>query len=333
MTTARDHIQQHVHQVNEHIQAVNARLHDWADALDDISLDFGKYHISLATALWMLLVVGMALIGARVAGSVARRLLRRIKGLDSAQTSLGEKLITLAVWAFAFFATVDTLGISLTAFTVFSGAFGLAIGFGFQTTAGNLIASIILLLDRSIKPGDVIAVTSGSTTTMGVVNKIGIRAISVTTLDNREYLIPNQNLMTSQVENWSYSSRRVAVTVPISVAYGSDIDLVEALLLEAAAAVPRVLADPSPSAALVTLGPSAIEWSVSAWIIDPENGIGGIRSDVLKNAWHLFRERGVEIPFPQQDVHLRDSDGIRRLAQALLHKEPDQAEKADSEGA
>ena len=161
---------------------------------------------------------------------------------------------------------------------------------------------------------------------MGVVNKIGIRAISVTTLDNREYLIPNQNLMTSQVENWSYSSRRVALTIPISVAYGSDIDLVEALLLESAAGVSRVLTDPPPSVLLVTLGPSAIEMAVSVWIIDPENGVGNIRSAVLKQAWHLFRERGVEVPYPQQDVHLRDSDGIRRLAQALTRDAPGQAE-------
>ena len=326
MNSSTRHLDAPMHVAKAHFNAVNSQLHDWADALDDISIDLGKYHISLANAIWMVMVIVIAMVGARVAGSVARRLLRRIKGLDSAQSSLGEKLITLVVWTFAFFATVDTLGISLTAFTVFSGAFGLAIGFGFQPTAGNLIASIILLLDRSIKPGDVIAVTSGSTTTMGVVNKIGIRAISVTTLDNREYLIPNQNLMTSQVENWSYSSRRVAVSIPISVAYGSDIDLVEALLLEAAADVPRVLDDPSPSVVLVTLGPSAIEWSISAWIIDPENGIGAIRSAVLKNAWHLFRERGVEIPYPQQDVHLRDSDGIRRLAQALLRDGADQRE-------
>jgi small-conductance mechanosensitive channel len=309
-TTATRHI-------NVHLQALNERVHDVIDELDDISIDIGKVHISLATAIWMVLVVGAALIGARVAGSVARRLLRRIKGLDSAQTSLGDKMITLVVWTFAFFLTIDTLGISLTAFTVFSGAFGLAIGFGLQTTAGNLIAGIILLLDRSIKPGDVIAVTSGSTTTMGVVNKIGIRAISVTTLDNREYLIPNQNLMTSQVENWSYSSRRVAVSIPISVAYGSDIDTVEALLLEAASAVERVLTEPPPSVVLSTLGPSGIDMAVSCWINEPENGISGIRSAVLKNVWHLFRERGVEIPFPQQDVHLRDSDGLRAMVEML----------------
>lgn len=322
MTGDPHHITVPVRAMKAHFNAINARLHDWFDALDDFSIDIGHYHVSLANALWMLFVVAVALAGARVAGSVLRRLLRRIGGLDAAQASLGDKLITLLVWTFAFFATVDTLGISLTAFTVFTGAFGLAVGFGFQTTAGNLIASIILLLDRSIKPGDVIAVNSGSTTTMGVVNKIGIRAVSVTTLDNREYLIPNQNLMTGQVENWSYSSREVAVTIPISVAYGSDIDLVEALLLEAAAAVPRVLTEPGPSVQLTALGTSAIDFLVAVWIEDPEHGIGPIRSGVLKNAWHLFRERGVEIPHPQQDVHLRDSDGVKRIAAALRGDTP-----------
>jgi len=311
--------------MNAATRHISSKLREVVDALDDISIDFGRYHVSLATAIWMVLVVVLALAFAQIGGRIARRLLRRVSGLDPAQQVLGEKLITLTVWAFAFFSAVDALGISLTAFTVFSGAFGLAIGFGLQKTFGNMIAGIILLLDRSIKPGDVIAVSSGTTNTMGVVNKIGIRAVSVTTLDNREYLIPNENLMTSQVENWSYSSRRVSVSIPISIAYGSDIDQVEELLLESASAVPRVLTDPPPSVILSSLGSSAIEMSVSCWINDPENGIGGIRSAVLKNAWHLFRERGVEIPFPQQDVHLRDSDGLRRLAQLLARTEPEPA--------
>ena len=291
------------------------------EALDDISIDVGHYHVSLATAIWMVLVIFAALAFAQIGGRLARRTLRRMPGLDAAQRVLGEKLITLLIWAFAFFSAIDALGISLTAFTVFSGAFGLAIGFGLQKTFGNMIAGIILLLDRSIKPGDVIAVSSGSTNTMGVVNKIGVRAISVTTLDNREYLIPNEILMTSQVENWSYSSRRVSVSIPISVAYDSDIDQVEALLLQAASTIERVLADPPPSVVVVTLGPSAIEMSISCWIIDPENGIAAIRSAVLKNAWHLFREHNVEIPFAQHDLHLRDSEALRQLMQ-LLSKPP-----------
>lgn len=303
--------------MNASTRHLSARIRDLADALDDISIDIGHYHISLLNAIWAMLVIMAAIAFAQIGGRIARRLTRRLKGLDPAQTLLGEKLVSLVVWAFAFFAAIDQLGISLTAFTVFSGAFGLAIGFGLQKTFGNMIAGIILLMDRSIKPGDVIAVSSGTGTTMGVVNKIGIRAVSVTTLDNREYLIPNENLMTSQVENWSYSSRRVAMSVPISIAYGSDIDLAESLLLEAANAVPRVLADPGPSVVVNAFSPSSIDLLVSCWINDPENGLSGIRSAVLKNAWALFRERGIALPFPQQDVHLRDSDGLRRVL-ALL---------------
>jgi small-conductance mechanosensitive channel len=296
---------------------LSTQMHNLYDALDDISIDIGHYHISLANAIWMALVIMAALAFARVGGSLARRLLRRLPNLDPAQRLLGEKTITMLIWAFAFLSAVDALGISLTAFTVFSGAFGLAIGFGLQKTFGNMIAGFILLLDRSIKPGDVIAVSSGGTNTMGVVNKIGVRAVSVSTLDNREYLIPNEILMTSQVENWSYSSRRVSVSIPISVAYGSDIAQVETQLLQAARQIERVLTDPPPSVIVVTLGPSGIDMLVSVWIIDPENGIGAIRSDVLKNAWALFREHAIVIPSAQQDVHLRDSEPLQQLLKLL----------------
>lgn len=302
-----------------------AQLRALSDTLDDISIDIGHTHVSLATALWMVVVVVIAFAGARVGAGIARWLLRRARGLDLAQQVLGEKLVTLAVWTFAFFITIDTLGISLTAFTVFSGAFGLAVGFGMQATAGNMISGMILLMDRSIKPGDVIAVTSGSTQTTGVVNRIGIRAISVTGLDNREYLIPNQNLMTGQVENWSYSSRQLIVTVPVNIAYGSDIDTVEALLLKAVEQCPRALADPPPGVLLSSLGPSGIEMAVYCWINDPENGTVGVRSDILKAAWHLFRDSGIEVPHPQQDLHLRASDGLHALAEALASR-PGKAE-------
>jgi len=307
--------------MNAATRHMSTQVRNVYDALDDISIDVGHYHISLANAIWMALVIFAALAFARIGGKVARRLLRRLPNLDAAQRVLGEKLVTLLIWAFAFFSAIDALGISLTAFTVFSGAFGLAIGFGLQKTFGNMIAGIILLLDRSIKPGDVIAVSSGGTNTMGVVNKIGVRAVSVTTLDNREYLIPNEILMTSQVENWSYSSRRVSVSIPISVAYDSDIAQVETLLLQAASEIERVLSDPPPSVVVVTLGPSGIEMSVSVWINDPENGIGAIRSAVLKNAWALFRANKVEIPFAQQDLHLRESEPLRQLIR-LLARQP-----------
>jgi len=298
------------------LRELSRALRDVHDALDDISIDIGHYHISLLNAIWMALVILIAVLSAMVVGRIARALVRRTR-LDSGQKALTEKLVTIAIWALAVFGAIDVLGISLTALTVFSGAFGLAIGFGLQKTFGNMIAGIILLMDRSIKPGDVIAVNDGKGNTFGEVKRIGIRAVSVTTRDNREYLIPNENLMTSQVENWSYSSRDVAISIPVGVAYGSDIDQAEALLMQAAQSVPRVLAEPAPSVLLSAFGPSSIDMIVVCWIADPELGVGNVKSQVLKAAWHLFRNHNVEIPFPQSDIHLRDSEGLRRLADAL----------------
>ena len=123
--------------------------------------------------------------------------------------------------------------------------------------------------------------------------------------------------MTSQVENWSYSSREVSISIPIGVAYGSDLEQVEKLMLEAVASVPRVLPFPSPSVLLSAFGASSIDMTIIAWIDDPESGVGNVRSDVLKAVWRLFRDNGVEIPFPQQDVNLKDTEALRTLVEAL----------------
>jgi small-conductance mechanosensitive channel len=226
------------------------------------------------------------------------------------------------VWVTAFLVGIDLLGIDLTALTVFSGAFGLAIGFGLQKTFGNLIAGIILLMDRSIKPGDVIAIADQSgQQTFGQIRKIGIRSVSIITRDEREYLIPNENLMINQVENWSYSSRRVRIQVPVGVAYDSDMDLVQKLLLEAAAAVPRVMNDPAPSVWMAGFGESSVNFAVHCWILDPEEGVGNVKSDVLKQVWRLFQDNGIEIPFPQRDLNLRDNAQFKALLAALAERQ------------
>jgi len=299
------------------LNAFRSGVADVIRSLNAIGFDIGTYHISVWGALRIAIVVVLVLVFARLGSKLAKRLFRRIDSLDGGQQLLGEKLVSIAVWALAILVGIDVLGISLTALTVFSGAFGLAIGFGLQKTFGNLIAGIILLMDRSIKPGDVIAVNDGKGNSFGEVKRIGIRAVSVTTRDNREYLIPNENLMTQQVENWSYSSREVAINIPIGVAYGSDLDLVEKLLLEAISSTPRVLPFPSPGVLLSAFGPSSIDMTMVVWIDDPEGGVGNVRSDVLWRVWRLFGEHGVQIPFPQQDVNLKDSEGLRALAEAM----------------
>ena len=274
--------------------------------LDAIGFDVGSYHVSLYRALLIVVtVVGVLMLG-RLAGLFSRRLFGRMQRLDPTQKLLGEKLFNIAAWILLGLAGIDFLGINLTALAVFSGALGLAIGFGLQKTFGNLISGIILLMDRSIKPGDVIAVGTGSDKMVGQVSRIGIRAVSVVTRDKIEFLIPNEQLMTSTVENWSFSSRDVRVRVPVPVAYGSDLALAEALILSAAQGIPRVLDRREPQVWLNSFGDNAVLFELQIWIDDPEDGLGNLRSDVLKAIWEKFKVSGVEIPFPQTDIRIKE---------------------------
>ena len=275
-------------------------------SLDDIGFDIGNYRVSLYRAVLIVFVAVVVLIAGRVANAMVRRLFKRMRRLDAAQQVLGEKLASIAIWIALVLFGIDFLGISLTTLTVFSGAFGLAIGFGLQKTFGNLLAGIILLLDRSIKPGDVIAVGEGAKRTVGQVNRIGIRAVSVITRDKIEFLIPNEQLMTSQVENWSFSSRDVRVKVPVPVAYSSDLAKAEAIMLDEARKLPRMLGHHEPSVWLVALGEYAAQFEVQLWIDDPEDGLGNLRSDLLKAVWHRFQAEGIEVPYPQQDVRVKE---------------------------
>lgn len=304
--------------VREDISERSETFGDFVNRLDGLALEIGTWRVSLFDLLFAAGAVLLALGFAMVATRLTRSGLRRLTALDGTQRALAEKIATIIIWIVTFLIGVDLLGIDLTALTVFSGAFGLAIGFGLQKTFGNLISGIILLMDKSIKPGDVIAVTDqAGVQTFGQIRKIGIRAISVVTRDEREYLIPNENLMINQVENWSYSSKNVRVQVPVGVSYAADMALAEKLMLEAAAKARRVLATPPPTVWWSGFGENSVDFTIHCWINDPEEGVGNVRSDVLKHLWALFREHGIEIPFPQRDLHLRQSETLDRMIAAL----------------
>ncbi|WP_086734140.1 mechanosensitive ion channel family protein [Erythrobacter colymbi] len=298
-----------------------------ADRLDAIALEVGHWRISLFDVLFAAGAILAALAFAMIATRLTRAALRRLTRLDGTQTVLAEKIATIVIWVTTFLIGVDLLGIDLTALTVFSGAFGLAIGFGLQKTFGNLISGIILLMDKSIKPGDVIAVSDQSgQQTFGQIRKIGIRAVSVTTRDEREYLIPNENLMINQVENWSYSSKNVRVQVQVGVSYDADMALAERLMLEAAGKARRVLASPAPSVWWNGFGDNAVNFTIHCWIDDPEEGVGNVKSDVLKHLWALFKEHGVGLPFPQRDLNLKQSEALDQLVAALEKRGTDAPE-------
>lgn len=269
--------------------------------LDAASLLVGARRISLLGILNAALVIAVLFAATRLAIRLLGQSIERVARLDSSQRVLFQKLAGVGVVVAAILIGIDLLGIDLTALAVFSGALGLAVGFGLQKTVGNLLAGLILLMDRSVKPGDVIVVAD----TFGWVNKIGVRAVSVITRDGKEHLIPNELLMTERVENWSFSSRDVRIRIPVSVAYHSDLTVAEKLMIEAAAAVSRVLSKPAPNVWLRSFGEHAVEYDILVWISDPEQGVGNVQSDILHRLWRLFKENGIEIPFPQRDVHIR----------------------------
>lgn len=270
--------------------------------LDRVGIQVGQRRFSLLSALTFGITILLLFAGVRLANRLLGHSIGSARGFDPTQKLLVEKLASIAVVVLAFFIGVDLLEIDLTAFAVFSGAFGLAVGFGLQKTIGNLIAGIILLMDRSIKPGDVIVVGDS----FGWVNKIGVRAVSVITRDGKEHLIPNENLMTQEVENWSYTDRNVRVRIPVTVAYDCDLKLAQELMLRAAAESPRVLNNPKSNVWLMAFGQNGVEHEILAWISDPESGVGNVKSDVLNRLWLLFKEHGIQIPYPVRDVRVRE---------------------------
>ncbi len=274
----------------------------WLSAnLDEIGFSLGKYRFSLLTAS-QIIVGGIVLFAlVRLANRVVRHMVSRNDRLDSTQQLLVQKIAAIVIIIVAFFVGIDMLGIDITALTVFSGALGLAVGFGLQKTFGNLIAGIILLIDRSVKPGDVIVIGDA----VGRVNKIGVRAVSIITRDGKEHLVPNEKLMTDEVENWSYSSRDVRIRSAVPVSYESDQMLAQQLMLEAVADSPRVLDEPRPVVWITEFGDNAIKHELRYWITDPESGLGNIQGEVFMRILEKFRENGVKLPYPQRDIHVR----------------------------
>ena len=273
-----------------------------AEALDSVAFTIGHRRLSLLVVIQIAVALLALYVAVRFINRLIGALIRRATGLDPTQQLLAQKLASIAIIALAFFVAIDLAGIDLTALAVFSGAFGLAVGFGLQKTFGNLFAGIILLMDRSIKPGDVIVVGDS----FGSVSKIGVRAVSVVTRDGKEHLIPNEELMTREVENWSYSSPNVRLHIPVAVAYDCDLALAQRLMVEAASAAKRVLNVPKPSVWLRKFGENAVEHEILAWIADPSAGVGSVQSEILNRLWQLFRENGIDIPFPQRDVRVKE---------------------------
>lgn len=296
--------------------------------LDGVGMTVGTHRFSLLAAINFIIVAAVLFVLARLVNRMLGHWITRLTALDMSQRVLAQKVAGIGVVTAAVMLGIDLLGIDLTALAVFSGAFGLAVGFGLQKTFGNLLAGLILLMDRSVKPGDVIVVGE----TFGTVSKIGVRAVSVITRDGKEHLIPNEKLMTDPVENWSYSSRNVRIHIPVGVSYDCDLSLAQKLMIEAANASSRVLPDPKPSVWLRGFGDSSVDHEILVWVADPEAGVGNVRSDILNRVWRLFGENDIGIPFPQRDVHIRSLPANAGANAAIGQARPEDAGGGDGAG-
>ena len=276
-------------------------------ALDSIDLMPGKNHFTLWSLVKSLVVVtGFVLVCSLVARAIEQRVMR-LGGL-ALSTRVGiSKFTHFFLVSFGLLLGINAAGVDTTVLTLLTGAIGIGLGFGLQAIASNFVSGFVLLLDKSIKPGDVISftgLTGTSTDNFGWVQELRGRCVVVRDRDGVETLVPNQNLITSTVINWSYSDRKVRLKLPVRISYRDDPEEALQLLLRAVDGNVRVLHDPPPVPRLMQFTDHGMDLELRFWIADPQNGVNNVRSEVNRRIWRLFRDAGITIPVSQHEVRL-----------------------------
>ena len=275
----------------------------------------GPAVISIAVVLKSLFLFWVLFIIASRVTSFLQERLATTTDIDPSLSFALTRFLKFFLFTLGVLITLDTAGVKLSTLTIFGGALGLGLGFGLQNIANNLVSGIMLLLDRSIKQGDVITVGDS----YGWVVKLHARYIVVRTRDGVEKLIPNANLIASEITNWTHSDRAVRLHVKVGVSYKSDPFKVRELLLHVADNHERVLKYPQPNVLFVNFGDSSLDFELRLWINDPQEGIENVRSAMRFEIWKVFKENGIEIPFPQRDLHIRS--GVVTMQPALPQPE------------
>jgi len=268
--------------------------------LDGIGFTVGKQHLSLWLIMQGVLTVLVTLLLALWLGSAAEARLLATPGIDSSLRTVLARLIRAVLIVLAVLIGLPMVGIDLTTLSVFGGALGVGLGFGLQKIAANYISGFIILLDRSIRIGDLISVGQER----GQVTRITTRYTVLKGQTGIEAIVPNEVLVGSVVQNESFTDTRVRIALPVQVGYSTNLEKAMVVMVAAAQAQPRVLADPPAKAFLVAFADSGINLEVGFWVADPQEGILPLRSDINLAIWHAFQAAGIEIPCPQREVRL-----------------------------
>lgn len=271
------------------------------DGLESVKFSVGKQKLDL----WLVIngaftALSTLLVALWVAGWLEHRLMRS-EGIDSSVRVVLARAGKSVLAVVALLASLALVGIDITALSVFGGALAVGLGFGLKTIASNYVAGFMILLDRSIRLGNIIAIDAA---TSGEVTQITTRYTVVRTLTGTEVIVPNEYLVSNIIRNQTYTDSQVRLAVRAAVAYDSDLELAMRLMVDAAAAQQRVLDEPAPGAIVVAFGDNGIELELGFWIKDPGEGTGGVRSDINLAIWKAFRAQGIEFPFPQREVRL-----------------------------
>lgn len=275
--------------------------------LDSIGFSIGEIRFSLLLLVQGLVILGVLIAVARFFTTTTANRIRANEEISPSMQVLIVKGVQIAFYGAAFFLGVRALGIDLTGLAVLSGAIGVGLGFGLQKVVSNLVSGVIILLDKSIKPGDVISLGD----TFGWINSLGARYVSVVTRDGREYLIPNEDLITGQVVNWSHSNDFVRLDINFGTAYHDNPHDVRRIAIEAAQGVDRVLSNRPTVCHIVGFGDSSVDYLLRFWISDPTGGLTNIRGNVYLALWDAFKDQGISIPFPQREVKLLESEQVK----------------------
>lgn len=280
--------------------------------LDSLAIEFGDFRLSTLAVIKALVVTGLLFTVARLLAQTGSNRLKANEDISPSMRVLTVKMLQVFLYAAAFFIGLKAVGFDLTGLAVLSGAIGVGLGFGLQKVVSNLVSGFIILLDKSVKPGDVISLGD----TFGWINSLGARYVSVVTRDGKEYLIPNEDLITSQVVNWSHSNDFVRLDIYFGTAYGDDPHAVRRIAIEAASGVDRVLSSRAPVCHIVGFGDSSVDYILRFWIKDPTAGLTNIRGNVFLALWDAFQANDISIPFPQREVRTLPGSEIRAVTGA-----------------
>lgn len=271
-----------------------------SEILNDIAFTVGKHRFSLLLMMQGTLWVAVTVFAALWLGRVIETRLMDATSLQINLRVMFSKLTQILLLLGAVLIALPAVGIDLTVLSVFGGMIGVGIGFGLQKIAANYISGFIILLDRSVSIGDVVTIGENH----GVLTRMTGRYVVVRALGGLEAIIPNETIITSTVINHSLSDSNVRAAVQVQVAYSSDVDVARRIMVEVAANHPRVMPAPEPAALITGLADSGINLELGVWISDPDQGLAALRSDLYAGIWKAFREKGIEVPFPQREIRV-----------------------------